>query len=555
MRPVDKILLAGLTACFLAACEKPAAKTSPSPAAAVPAAPVVSGSIPDTGSRPAVDEEANQTRIASAEALALNEDGSSNALDLLTAKIDTTITLGAWLKSHPSDKVSEVPPVSGVNDPFCRGLVAQTHLMGRPLSRYALFYIPALSKAEALPTDTAKAPGDYCELRTVVLVSEEMDFSRGRALRDSLAALIQTRLGIPREGLPLGAGGVRGMPEGKIWNGPGTKVVVATGPVGRRPDPAARVTRGEEGEGAVDAASPKPELARTYAVAYAPGSGAQDFDTWESRYRAASGQRVADQQQMYADVDSALVWAAVPSLSSDLGMVLTSLKGRDPDNVSVMRSPQVDAALLRALRTIHKVAPTLPAPRRAAALMAGDVMFAAYGVASTDSNGKIYRTLDSLGMSFVHMPDENGIRNTRVWLWQAWQIDSTGRAGRAAFVRLLELWWPTSDGCSGDEYSRIIKAGEAELKRGDTNPAIYFYVGSAYKSIWDAAHFVIPGEVEPSESVKQQAEPARLKGIEYFRAAVQSLPEGAMRRESWAKGMKLVMRRSGEQPEYVCYQD
>jgi hypothetical protein len=264
---------------------------------------------------------------------------------------------------------------------------------------------------------------------------------------------------------------------------------------------------------------------------------------------------VADQQQQYADVDSALVWAAVPSLSSDLGMVLTSLKGRDPDNLSATRPAQVDAALLRALRTIHNVAPTLPAPRRAAALMAGDMMFAAYGVASTDSNGKVYRTLDSLGMSFVHVPGENGIGNTRAWLWQAWQIDSTGRAGRAAFVRLLELWWPTGNGCSGDEYSRIIKAGEAELKRGDKNPAIYFYVGSAYKSIWDYAHFYIPDEVDAPASVKEQAEPARLKGIEYFRAAVQSLPEGAMRREAWSKGMQLMMRRSGEQPEYVCFQD
>ncbi|HMG01046.1 MAG TPA: hypothetical protein VK560_07355, partial [Gemmatimonadaceae bacterium] len=471
MRPVDTIFLAAVTAGILAACEKPAANTSQSPTPSAPGVPVptasgVTNSIPGTGPRPAVEEAANQTSIAPAELLALNEDGGPNALDLITAKIDTTITLGAWLKSHPSDKISEIPPVSGVNDPFCRGAVAQAHLMGRPMARYALFYIPALSKAEKLPTDTAKAPGDYCELRTVVLVSEEMDFPHGHALSDSLAVLIQTRLGSPREGLPLGAGGVRGMPEGKIWNGPGTKVMVATGPVGRRPDPAARNTGGEEGEEAVAVESAKPELARTYAVAYAPGSGAQDFDTWESRYHASSGQRMADQQQQYADVDSALVWAAVPSLSSDLGMVLTSLKGRDPDNLSATRPAQVDAALLRALRTIHNVAPTLPAPRRAAALMAGDVMFAAYGVASTDSNGKVYRTLDSLGMSFVHVPGENGIGNTRAWLWQAWQIDSTGRAGRAAFVRLLELWWPTGNGCSGDEYSRIIKAGEAELKRG-----------------------------------------------------------------------------------------
>ena len=549
MRPFEILFFASVIACILTACEKPVAGTPQSPT------PASGGLIPSVPSRPGTPEEFSPTNIASAEALALNEDSSSNALELITGRVDTTITLGAWLKSHPSDKISEVPPVSGINDPFCRGAVAQTHLMGRPLARYALFYIPALSKAEKLPTDTARASGDYCELRTVVLVSEEMDFPRGHALRDSLARLIETRLGSPREGLPLGAGGVRGTQEGKIWNGPGTKVVVATGPVDRMPDSTTRATRGEEGEETVAADSAKP-VARTFAVAYAPGSGAQDFDTWESRYNAAAPQRVADQQQKYSDVDSGLVWAAVPSLSSDLKTVLTFLKGRDPENISEVRPAQVDIALLRAIRTIHDVAPTLPSPRRAAALMAGEVtLFAAYGVASTDSNRKVYRTLDSLGISFARLPGENGVKNTHAWLWQAWQTDSTGRAGRAAFVRLLGLWWPASDECNSDEYARMIEAGEAELKRGDNNPAIHFYVGSAYKSIWDFAHFEIPEEISPPASVKQQAEAARLKGIEYFRVAVQSLPEGEMRREAWAKGMQLMMRRSGEQPEYVCFQD
>jgi hypothetical protein len=428
--------------------------------------------------------------------------------------------------------------------------------MGRPLARYALFYIPPLSKAEKLPADTASAPGEYCELRTVVLVSEEMDFPRGHALRDSLSRLIETRLGSPREGLPLGAGGVRGTQEGKVWNGPGTQVVVATGPVDRRPVPEAQAARGEEKEGPAASDSGKPELARTYAVAYAPGSGVQDFDTWESRYNAAAGRRMADQQQKYSDVDSALVWAAVPSLSSDLKTVLTFLEGRDPDNISEVRPAQVDIALLRAMRTIHDVAPSLSPPRRAAALMAGEVtLFAAYGVASKDSNTRINRTLDSLGISFAQLPGENGIKNIHAWLWKAWELDSTGRAGRAAFVRLLGLWWPVSDQCSGDEYSGMIEAGEAELKRGDNNPAIYFYVGSAYKSIWDYAHFEIPEEVEAPASVKQQAEAARLKGIEYFRVAVRSLPEREMRREAWAKGIALMMRRSGQQPEYVCLPD
>jgi hypothetical protein len=552
MRPLNFSLLAGVASCVLAGCEKPAVNNAPSSALQSVA---VKGTIPELPSRPSISDEVSGPIIAAAEAIALNEDSTSSPLDLITTKIDTTITLGAWMKSHPSDKISEVPPVYGINDPFCRGAVAQTHLLGRPLARYAMFYIPPLSKADRLPTDTARA-SDHCELRTVVLVSEEMDSARGNALRDSLAQLVQSRLGPAGDGLPLGAGGVRGTRDGLFWNGSATKVVVATGPVDREPNSATRAPGEEEEVGAPAGDSTQTVLSRAYALGYAPGSGAQDFDTWESRYNAASGQRVADQQQKYSDVDSALVWAGVPSVSSDINTVLDFLKNRDPENIKEVRPREVDVALLRALRTIHDVAPKLPPPRRAAVLMAGEVtLFAALSVASADSERTVHRTLDSLGISFSRHPGQEDAGINHVWLWQAWQIDSTGRAGRAAFVRLLGLWWPVSDECNSHEYAGMIEAGEAELKRGDRNPAIYFYVGSAYKSIWDFAHFYIPEEVEAPESVKRQAESARLKGIEYFRAAVQSLPEGEMRRDAWAKGMALMMRRSGEQPEYVCLPD
>ncbi|HEX6628575.1 MAG TPA: hypothetical protein VF105_11490, partial [Gemmatimonadaceae bacterium] len=232
MRPFNVFILAGVAAFVLAGCEKPAPKTTRT-AASNTTTRVVSGWIPDTASREAVAEAFSQPIAAPVESLVLNDDSTSNALDLITAKIDTTVILGAWLKSHPADRISEVPPLSGIDDPFCRAAVVRTRLMGRTLTRYAMFYIPELSKPDKLPTDTAGAPGDYCELRTIVLASEEMDVARGHALRDSLAQLIQARLGSPHEGLPLGAGGVRGTQGGKVWNGPGTKVIVATAPVDR----------------------------------------------------------------------------------------------------------------------------------------------------------------------------------------------------------------------------------------------------------------------------------------------------------------------------------
>lgn len=547
MRTFTALVLASTMACVLTGCEKPAPNP---PQSSRPGSKAAIGSAPRTSP---IDDLAQNT-IAPAEALDLSEDSSTDALELVTGKVDTTVTLGAWMKSHPRDKITDVPPVAGIDDPFCRAAVAQTHLMGRALARYAMFYIPPLSKAEKLPSDTATAAGEYCELRTIVLVSEETDVPHGQALADSLALLVSTRIGSWQKDVPLGAGGVRTRKGAKMWNGPGTKVIVATGVVDKKRDSATHTT-GEEGADTVVADTVKREVARTYAVAYAPGSGAQDFNTWESRYDAAAGQRIADQQQKYSDIDSALTWAAVPSLTADLGTVLTFLKQHDPENISQVRPAPVDVALARAMKTIHDVAPTLPPARRAAALLAGEVtLFASLALQSADSNMKINHTLDSLGISFAQGRGENGVKNTHAWLWQAWEQDSTGRAGRAAFVRLLALWWPNTGECNTEEYARMIQQGEAELKRGDTNPAIYFYVGSAYKSLYDFAHFE-NDEYEATASVKAQAESARLKGIEYFRLAVRSLPEGEMRRDAWAKGMRLMMRRTGDQPEYVCLPD
>ena len=162
--------------------------------------------------------------------------------------------------------------------------------------------------------------------------------------------------------------------------------------------------------------------------------------------------------------------------------------------------------------------------------------------------------MPSLGISFEKDPEGYGYQNPRAWLWEAYHTDSTGRAGRAAFVELLGLRWPDDNSCTGNEYKGVIEHGEAALARGDDNPLIHYYVGSAYKTIYDLAHYE-NSEVGNPAAFKSQAESARLKAIEHLRAAVQSLPNGTTRREAWMKAMRMILHRSGEQPEYVCFSD
>ena len=178
-----------------------------------------------------------------------------------------------------------------------------------------------------------------------------MDFPAGHALRDSIALLIDKRLGAHRDSVPFGAGGVRGLEGGKMWSGPGTSVVVATESVGKVASKQGKAVSNEEEE--LPTPSVHAATGKTFAVAYAPGSGAQDFDLWDARYKGQAPQRAEDQQSLYRNVDSALTWAALPAVTTDLKTVLVFLRTRDVDKPGDLRPPQVDVALLRAIKAIN----------------------------------------------------------------------------------------------------------------------------------------------------------------------------------------------------------
>ncbi|HXQ76717.1 MAG TPA: hypothetical protein VN797_00850, partial [Gemmatimonadaceae bacterium] len=139
----------------------------------------------------------------------LKDDTIADPLALVTEKIDTTVTLGAWLKSHPGDRVGMVAPVgSVVDDQFCRVAVARTRLGNARLVRSALFYMPAPPKGEGLPADITTDTENHCQLGAMVLASDRTDLAGAQALRDSVAAQIDKRLGARTGSVPEFAGGV-----------------------------------------------------------------------------------------------------------------------------------------------------------------------------------------------------------------------------------------------------------------------------------------------------------------------------------------------------------
>src|SRR3954471_5378218 len=163
MRPASIFSVASTAACLLASCGTPAPEATKSPSQPARArVSVVGGWIPDTAGRAIVAEAISQRPVPAPEVLDLINDTSSAPLELVTSRVDTTVSLGAWLKSHPVDKITVVAPVSGIDDPFCRGAVAKVQLMGRTFIRSAMFSIPEPPKGEKLPSDTAMVAQDYC---------------------------------------------------------------------------------------------------------------------------------------------------------------------------------------------------------------------------------------------------------------------------------------------------------------------------------------------------------------------------------------------------------
>ena len=543
MLPTRIYFFAGIAFVALLACAKPDSTTSK---------PVVPGRseipAPAVASANGGAGEATSAVISPpAEQLVLTEDSATSPIATVTAAIDTTIRLGAWLKSHPADRIGVVPPVKQLDDKFCRGSHLKLKLGDRTIVRSALFDIPQVPAGEPFPSDTAKVAEDLCELRTVWLSTEVPDSASASALADTLTQLIDRRLGSHSSDVNFGAAGSANWLDGRSWKGSRTTVVVATLPSMA----AERASHSEDG--------PPPDSSavnntrRVVMAAYAPNSGYEDIDMLETRFVERHG----EPKVLYQDADSAIAWAGLPKIATDLQQVLAhvrSIAGKGDTSAY----PRVDEALLRAVKGTHDIAPTLSPPRRAAALLAADiVMFAAHPYFGSNSASPLRNSLESLGMTFTDLPIDQLVQNDRPWLWEAYRLDPMGRAGHAAFVELLGNGWTTKGACKepGDEYERIIEHGEADLRSGDKDPMVHFYVGSAYKTIFDAANVSPDDEYVDRRRFTAEAESARLKAIDHYRIALASLTDRTVRKDVWNRVMRLLLGRSGEQPEYICFYD
>ena len=449
-------------------------------------------------------------------------------LDVVAKGVDSSITLGAWLRAHPADTVeSTEPEAASESGRACRSARGSALIGGHTFQRSAVFYIPEAPTGEALPTDTARLAERVCLLGSIWLETSE---KVGSGLQDSLARVLTASLGAAADAADISGFGIGLWSRPQSWRMGHSVLVIAE---------------------KVDGSS-----VSTVLVTYAHNSGlsrknySEDAET--DSLAGLARVRTLD------SVDSAIARARVSVLGSDLRFVLERLRGLGPDDP--FRTPAVDSGLLRIALGVHGL-DSVDAPRRAAALLAADyLMAAAAGTLALDSTSKdadFYRRLTAAGVTYDQDPLGGRLVYSRPWLWAAYSADSLGATGREAFLTLLAQGWTTHANCQdgSDMFAQVIDHGEAALRRGWNDPMIHLQVATAYRDIVTMALGADGSGYVDSTRFMSQLPSAREHALAHYQAALTSLTNPAERREAWTNATQVLLSRPPRGMRFYCIYD
>jgi hypothetical protein len=449
------------------------------------------------------------------------------AAQVATTMLDTTTTLGVWLKSNPKDSVSTVYPLYANDYSFCRTAVGHASFSNYHTTRFAVFSIlpPA---GERLPADTLNPAEQLCRLTTIRVEAGEMDSVSALALDERLAKALDAKLGDHKAGTRLTEGTTIGWAGSKTWSRPRARIVLAIVPAGT--------------------------ARKVILEVYTQTSGVTDQDFFTANWLDAERERAESARETLVDADSTIAWSALPSIATNLRIALAEIR-RPKDRSDTLRNSAADSALVRAVLATRDTAPHLDSARQASALLAADLVRYAtvpFPPPPRGTGGPLYDTLQSIiTESEVHGFDPQ-TAFSRPWLWKAYELDSLGRVGHLAFVRLLARGFNEDTECarSVDYYRTMIDRGEADIRRGDSDPMVHFYVAVGYEAIFDLAQSS-PGDYVETLPPKPEGEAARVRALEHFRTALASLQSKSSRREAWTHAARLLARKESR-PWLFC---
>src|SRR3989449_8385761 len=378
------------------------------------------------------------------------------------------MTAAAWLVAHPSDGFTSFrrDSIRENHDRWCgRASSAATGAGGAQIVRYAYFYPPLPPESLVLPaTGGPTLTREQCTLGTVWLETPASVSAAGSAVEMSV------RNALPREPAPITAGpdvlfgplpadsqrrllsrlpGADAMLLGlhffgaAAWRTPGRWQVDSTIIVSAFDRGLANGT--SEG--------------RVLAFAFLPIAELGAFDRAEERARAEerhTSELAADAARL-----SELDRAKTERLLAMLTAAESAYTGRHKVNPAAL-----DSAAVAVLSAWITSARGLPAPRRAAALLAADPVLGSSAlnyVRAQRDDSVTRRALERLGAAFARNELGGGYNYVHTWLDDALRLDPRGRAGTLATMALLRSGFNRTGMCGGG--AQAVRPGIATGER------------------------------------------------------------------------------------------
>lgn len=441
-------------------------------------------------------------------------------------------TPAEWLREHPDEKLQTFHGRELVNDTinWCgRTFVRHESTTSRTWTRYAYFYDPQPPPTGVLPTPGASGPDTLattCQLGLIWIEMQESNSIIGMKLTEDIEAELASHFGPGSTPQLAGGFGSAGWTHIQQW----------------RMDGGAVLTVAHDQFGG--------ERHRVLVRLSFPNSDAI-HDTGKE-----TEQLRADMLAERVELERRVKEVGMPSEPTT---EMTALL-EEPDYFGGQNLPSGSRVVIT-LRKWLEAANSRPAAQQVIALLAADRV-----LDFLDHNGVLMEAparaqMKDLGISYVHNELAGSDVYTHGLLGQAKALAPPGSAADEVLLLQMERGFDETGMCSAgpEEFTQVIQQGESLLAGARSLPTstlslLHFMVGDAYATIvWLAT--TTDSEYHDPKKYQPEAESARVKALEHYRAAL-NLERGTARaQKAWKQAWRLAACLPPTTERYYCVYD
>jgi hypothetical protein len=447
------------------------------------------------------------------------------------SQVKAAATPGEWLREHPDEKLQTFNGRQLVNDTsdWCvRTFVRHESTTSRTWTRYAYFYDPQPPPTGVLPAPGASSTDiltTTCQLGLIWVEIQESNPIIGMKLAEDIEAELASHYGPGSTPQVAGGFGSAGWTHTQQWRLDGAVLTVAHDQFGGKSH---RV------------------LVR---LAFPNSDAIHDTGKETEKLRA-------DMMAERVELERRVREAGMPSEPT---AEMTALL-EEPDYFGGQNLPRGSRVALT-LRKWLAAAESRPAGQQVIALLTADRV-----LDFLDHNGVLVDAparaqMKDLGINYVHNELAGSDVYTHGLLEKAKALAPPGYVADEVLLIEMERGFDETGMCSAgpEEFTQVIQQGESLLAgaRGlpiSTLSSLHFMVGDAYATIvWLAT--ATDSEYHDPKKYQPEAESARVKAMEHYRAAL-SLERGTARAQrTWKQAWRLAAGLPPISERYYCVYD